>query len=144
MRMPPRASDLSGNCDSGMSFILCIRSPISLVSKNDIGSLSSFMKKSLTSDMFTLILMCSSSQRRMKSSAVRLTVSMSCPSSTSHTNPMSWFFMPTSTIACVRNGSTSCSRQPRASPTAICPKCLRYFFQITCQKTERPALSFVA
>lgn len=110
------------------SFMRCSRSPVSFVSKNDMGSRSSLMKKSLTSDMFTRMLMCSSSQRRIKSSAVRLSVSMSCPRSTSHTNPMSRLFIPTSTMACVRNGSTSCSTQPKSSPAIICPKYFLYFF----------------
>ena len=92
-----------------------------------MGRRISFMKKSLTSDMFTLMLMCSSSQRRMKSSAVRPAVSMSCPSSISHTKPMSLFFMPTSTTACVSSGSTICIMQPSSSPAAICPKYFLYF-----------------
>lgn len=73
--------------------------------------------------------MCINNQRHIKSSAVRLTVSINCPSSTSHTKPMSRFFTPTSTIACIKNGSTSCKRQPNASPMAICPKYFLYFFR---------------
>ena len=48
------------------SFMRCIKSPISLVSKKDMGSFNSFMKKSLISDILILILICSKSQRRMK------------------------------------------------------------------------------
>lgn len=61
------------------SFIRCSRSPISLVSKKDMGSFSNLMKKSLTSEMFILMLMCSNIHRRMKSTDVRLTVSINCP-----------------------------------------------------------------
>ena len=59
------------------SFIRCMRSPMSLVSKNDIGSFSSLMKKSLTSEMLMHMEICSNSHRRMKSMAVRLKVSIS-------------------------------------------------------------------
>ena len=59
----------------------CIRSPINLVSKNDIGSFKSLMKKSLTKEILIRKEICSKSQRRIKSMAVRLTVSISCPKS---------------------------------------------------------------
>ncbi len=52
--------------------IRCMRSPISLVSKNDMGSFKSLMKKSLTNEMLMRSEICSSSQRRTKSMAVRL------------------------------------------------------------------------
>ena len=102
--------------------ILCSMSPINLVSKNDIGRRSSFMKKSLISDMLTRMLICSSSQPLTKLRAVRLSVSASCPISSSHTKLMLRSRMPTSTTACVRNGSRSCNTQPSNSPMAICPK----------------------
>ena len=95
--------------------IRCIRSPISLVSKNDMGNFKSLIKKSLTNEMFMRNEMWSSSQRRIKSMAVRLMVSISCPRSISHIKPIFWFLMPTSTIDCVRKGRMSCSRLPRAS-----------------------------
>ena len=104
------------------SFILCMRSPIIFVSKNDIGNLSNLMKKSLTSEMFIRIEICNSNQRRIKSIAVRLKVSISCPRSINQIKPMSWFLMPTSTIDWVRKGRMSCSRLPTSRPRTICPK----------------------
>ena len=99
---------------------------MSLVSKNDIGSLSSFMKKSLTSDMFMRIDMWSRSHRRMKSVAVRPVTIISSPSSTSHMNPTSLWRMPMSTIDWVRKGRISCSTHPSISPSNIWVKYLRY------------------
>ena len=104
----------------------CIRSPINLVSKNDIGSFKSLMKKSLIKEMLIRKEICSKSQRRIKSMAVRLTVSISCPKSISQIKPMFWFLMPTSTIDCVRKGRMSCNKLPTSSPKTICPKYLRY------------------
>lgn len=109
------------------SFIRCIRSPISLVSKKDIGNFKSLMKKSLTSEILMRSDMWSSSQRRMKSMAVRLTVSINCPKSINHIKPMFWFLIPTSTMDCVRKGRISCSRLPTSKPKTICPKCFPYF-----------------
>ena len=106
--------------------IRCIRSPISFVSKNDIGSFKSLIKKSLTNEMFMRSEICNSSQRRIKSMAVQLTVSISCPKSISQIKPMFWFLMPTSTIDCVRKGRMSCNKLPTSSPKTICPKYLRY------------------
>ena len=74
--------------------IRCIRSPINLVSKNDIGSFKSLMKKSLTNEMLMRSEICNSSQRRIKSMAVQLTVSISCPKSISQIKPMFWFWCP--------------------------------------------------
>ena len=99
--------------------IRCIRSPISLVSKNDIGNFKSLMKKSLTNEMFMRNEMWSNSQRRIKSMAVRLIVSISCPRSISQIKPMFWFLMPTSTIDCVRKGRMSCNRLPTSKPKTI-------------------------
>ena len=107
--------------------IRCIRSPISLVSKNDIGSLSSLMKKSLTREILIRIEICSKSQRRIKSMAVPLMVRTSCPKSINQIKPMFWFLIPTSTIDCVRKGRISCSRLPTSKPKTICPKCFPYF-----------------
>ena len=95
------------------------RSPVSFVSKNDMGSFRSFMKKSLTSDMFIRMEMCKSSHRRMKSVAVRPMTIMSSPRSTSQMNPMSRWCMPMSTIDCVRKGNMSWRRHPRRSPMKI-------------------------
>ena len=106
--------------------IRCIRSPISLVSKNDIGNFKSLMKKSLTNEMFMRSEICNSSQRRIKSMAVRLMVSISCPKSISQIKPIFWFLMPTSTIDWVRKGRMSCSKLPTSKPKTICPKYLRY------------------
>ena len=106
--------------------IRCIRSPISLVSKNDIGNFKSLIKKSLTNEMFMRNEMWSNSQRRIKSMAVRLMVSISCPRSISHIKPIFWFLMPTSTIDCVRKGRMSCNKLPTSKPKTICPKYFRY------------------
>ena len=106
--------------------IRCIRSPISLVSKNDMGNFKSLIKKSLTNEMFMRNEMCSNSQRQIKSMAVRLMVSISCPRSISHIKPIFWFLMPTSTIDCVRKGRMSCNKLPTSKPKTICPKYLRY------------------
>lgn len=99
--------------------IRCIRSPISLVSKNDMGNFKSLIKKSLTNEMLMRNEMCSKSQRRIKSMAVRLMVSISCPRSISHIKPIFWFLMPTSTIDCVRKGRMSCSKLPTSKPKTI-------------------------
>ncbi len=106
--------------------IRCIRSPINLVSKNDMGSFKSLMKKSLTKEMLIRKEICSKSQRRIKSMAVRLTVRTSCPKSINQINPMFWFLIPTSTMACVRKGRISCKRLPTSNPKTICPKYFRY------------------
>ena len=98
------------------SFILCIKSPMSFVSKKDIGNFNSLMKKSLTNDMLMRSDMWSNSHLRIKSIAVLLIVSINCPNSISQTNPMFWFLIPTSTMDWVRNGKTSCKRQPTNSP----------------------------
>ena len=94
-------------CTRLWSPILCSRSPISLVSKNAIGSLRSFIKKSLTREMLIRIDICKSSQRRMKSVAVLPITIMSSPRRISQIKPMSLCRMPKSTIACVRNGIIS-------------------------------------
>ena len=70
-----------------------------MVSKKAMGSLSNLAKKSDTMARLTLMLMWSSSQRRTKSMAVALRVSISWPASTSHTSPMSRWAMPLSTMA---------------------------------------------
>ena len=56
--------------------IRCRMSPICLVSNNDIVRRINLTRKSLTSDMFTRILICSNNQRRMKSTTVLLNVSI--------------------------------------------------------------------
>ena len=106
-------------CTREWSPILWRRSPISLVSKNDIGSFNNFIKKSLTSEIFMRIEICSKSQRRIKSVAVRPITIISSPSSTSQINPISLCLMPISTIHCVRNGIISCRIQPNKRPTKI-------------------------
>lgn len=108
------------------SFIRCIKSPISLVSKKDMGKRKSLMKKSLTNEMLMRSEICSSSQRRIKSIAVRLTVSINCPKRINQIKPMFWFLMPTSTIDWVRKGRISCNKLPTSKPKTICPKYLRY------------------
>ena len=104
------------------SDIRCIRSPISFVSKNDIGSFKSFMKKSLRSEMLMRMDMWSSSHRRMKSVAVRPMTIISSPSRMSHMRFMLLSRMPRSTIACVRNGNISCMTHPANSPSIISAK----------------------
>ena len=110
------------------SFILCIKSPMSFVSKKDIGNFKSLMKKSLTKEMLIRRDICSNSHLRIKSIAVRLIVSINCPNRISQTNPMFWFLIPTSTIDWVRKGRTSCKRLTTINPNMTCPKYLRYFF----------------
>ena len=101
---------------------------MSFVSKKDIGSFNSLMKKSLTKEMLIRKDICNNSHLRIKSIAVRLMVSINCPNSISQTKPMSWFLIPISTMDWVRNGKTSCKRLPTIKPKMICPKYLRYFF----------------
>lgn len=125
------------------SLILCIKSPISFVSKKDIGSFSNLMKKSLNSEMLMRKEIWSNNHLRIKSIAVRLIVSISCPNNISQTKPMSCFLMPTSTIDWVRNGKTNCKRLPTTKPSTICPKYLRYFFYIPQEKTKRPLFFYV-
>ena len=110
------------------SFILCIKSPMSFVSKKDIGNFNSLMKKSLTNEMLIRKEIWSNNHLRIKSITVRLMVSINCPNSISQTKPMSWFLIPTSTMDWVRNGKTSYKRLPTTKPKMICPKYLRYFF----------------
>lgn len=93
----------------------CIMSPVCLVSKKAMGRVKSLQRKSETMARLTLMLTWSSSQRRTKSMAVELSVSMSCPASTSHTKPMSRWAMPRSTMAWVSSGSSSCRALPTAS-----------------------------
>lgn len=114
------------DCTREWSPMRCNKSPINFVSKNDIGSFKSFMKKSLTSDMLILIEMCSNSQRRMKSVAVRPVTIISSPSRIIHIKPMSLCLMPRSTMPCVRNGMMSCNTQPSRRPRNIWKKYLRY------------------
>ena len=90
-----------------------------MVSKNDIGSFNSLMKKSLTSEMLMRMEMCNSSHRRTKSVAVRPTTIISSPNRTSQINPISLCLMPTSTIACVRKGRISCRTHPSNNPNSI-------------------------
>lgn len=104
------------------SLMRCIKSPMSLVSRNDIGSFRSLIKKSLINEMLIRSEMCSSSHRRIKSMAVRLMVSINCPKSISHIKPIFWLLIPTSTMACVRKGRISCNRLPTNKPKTICPK----------------------
>ena len=117
------------DCTRLWSPMRCSRSPISFVSKNDMGSFSSLMKKSLTNEMLMRIEICNSSQRRMKSVDVRPMTIISSPSSISQINLISWCLIPKSTIACVRKGRISCSRLPTSSPKAICTKHRRYCFR---------------
>ncbi len=102
------------------------RSPISFVSKNDMGSFKSLMKKSLTSDMLMRMEIWRSSHRRMKSVAVRPMTIISSPRSTSQMNPISSCLIPISTIDCVRKGITTCSRHPNSRPRNIWMRYLLY------------------
>ena len=104
----------------------CSRSPISLVSKNDIGSFSSLMKKSLTSEMLMRMEMWSSRRRRNMSVAAFPVTIISSPNRISQMKPMFFSFMPTSTTDCVRNGRTSCSTDPSNKPASTRNICLRY------------------
>ncbi len=122
----PSTCPVRKDCTLEWSPMRWSRSPMSLVSKNDIGSLSSLMKKSLTSEMLIRMDMWSKSQRRMKSVAVRPATIISSPKSMSHIRRMSLWAMPLSTIHWVRKGIISCSTQPRSSPAAIWAKYLRY------------------
>ena len=116
-------------CTRVWSPMRCRRSPISFVSKKDIGSFSNFIKKSLTSEMLIRIDIWSKSQRRIKSVAVRPITIISSPRSTSQMNPISLYRMPISTIHCVRKGIISCSTQPIANPSMICVKYFLYCFR---------------
>ena len=118
------------------SLILCIKSPISFVSKNDIGSFRSLMKKSLTSEMLIRMEMRSKNHRRIKSIAVRLIVSINCPNRISQTNPMSWFLIPTSTMDWVRNGKTSCRGTARYQSQDNPENALRYFLKYLKRKRK--------
>lgn len=100
--------------------IRCIKSPINFVSKNDIGSFKSLIKKSLTNEMLMRIEIWRSNQRRIKSIAVWLIVKTNCPKSINHINPMFWFLIPTSTIACVRKGKINCNKLPTSNPKTTC------------------------
>lgn len=111
------------NCSTrSWSAMRCSRSPVCLVSKKGMGRLSSLAKKSDSMLRLTLMLTCVSSQRRTKSRAVALNVSMSWPASTSHTKPMSRRAMPLSTTAWVSRGSSSCMALPMANPASTWAK----------------------
>ena len=75
--------EVRNDCTRLWSFMRCSRSPISFVSKNDIGSFSNLMKKSLTNDILMRIEMCNNSHRRIKSVAVRPIMIINSPSRTS-------------------------------------------------------------
>ena len=115
-------------CTREWSPIRCNKSPMSFVSKNDIGSFSNLMKKSLTNEMFIRMEMWSNSQRRIKSVAVRPITIISSPNSTSHIKPISPFLIPTSTIAWVRKGKINCRMQPNSRPSIIWTKYFLYCF----------------
>ena len=106
----------------------CSISPLFRISKKDIGSRISLMKKLFSSDRFMRIERCSSSQPRTNSVAVRPTIIVSSPSSISHISLNDEFLMPASTMACVRNGINSCIRQATDSPKRIWIKYRRCFF----------------
>ena len=108
------------------SFIRCNKSPINLVSKNDIGNFRSLTKKSLTIEIFIRILICSKSHLRIKSIIVRLNVRTIWPKRISQIKLTSLWVIPISTIDCVKNGKISCNMQPISSPNVICPKNFLY------------------
>ena len=95
------------------SLIRCIRSPISLVSKNDMGSFKSLIKKSLTNEMLIRIDMCNNNHLRIKSVAVRPITIKNSPNNISQMKPILLFLIPISTIDCVRNGRISCKTHPK-------------------------------
>lgn len=107
----------------------CKRSPISLVSKNFIGSFINLMKKSDMSEILIRVEMCRSILERIKSMAVRLKRSIVSANSTNHTKPMSFPPIPVSTIACVKKGKISCRSEPSNKPSINCVKKRLYFFR---------------
>ena len=107
----------------------CKRSPISLVSKNFIGSFINLIKKSEISEMLIRVEICKSILERMKSMAVRLNSNIICANNTSHTKPMSFPPIPVSTIAWVRKGKTSCKSEPSSNPKISCVKKFLYFLR---------------
>lgn len=109
------------------SLILWSKSPINFVSKKDIGNFKSFMKKSLTSEIFIRIDIWSNSQRRTKSVAVLPVTIINSPNNTSQIKPMSLFFIPISTIDCVRNGRVNWRIAPKTNPNVIWIKCFLYW-----------------
>ena len=114
------------DCTREWSFIRWSKSPINFVSKNDMGSLSNLIKKSLTNEMFIRMEICNKSHRRIKSVAVRPITTINSPSKISHIKPILLFAIPKSTIPCVRNGIISWRTQPRSKPRNIWKKYLRY------------------
>ncbi len=118
------------NCSTRLwSSIRCKRSPISLVSKNFIGSFINLMKKSEMSEMLIRVEICRSIFERIKSIAVRLKSSIICAIRTSQIKLMSLPPIPVSTIACVKNGKTSCKSEPNNNPKISCVKKRLYFFK---------------
>lgn len=104
------------------SSMRCSRSPVSLVSKNFMGNFISLIKKSEMSEMLMRVLMCNRIFRRIKSMAVRLKSNIICAIRISQIKPISFPWMPVSTIAWVRNGEMSCSVLPMNNPNTSCPK----------------------
>ena len=115
-------------CTREWSQIRCNKSPISFVSKNDIGNFNNLIKKSLNNEMFIRIEILSNSHRRIKSVAVRPVTIISSPNRTSHINPISLYFIPISTIAWVKKGIINCRRHPSKRPSKIWAKYFRYCF----------------
>ena len=102
------------------------------------------MKKSLINDMFTLMLMCSSSQRRMKSRAVRLTVSISCPSSTSHTKANVPVLYTHVYYRLRQERQHELQQATQGKPHGYLPEVLSVFLQVAEQEAERTAFAAVA
>ena len=108
------------------SSIRCNKSPITLLSKNDMGNFSNFIKKSLISDILTLIDIWSNSHLRIKSVAVRPQTIISSPKRINQIKLISLRLMPISTIDWVMNGMMSCNIQPNIRPAIIWSKCFLY------------------
>lgn len=98
---------------------------MSLESKKCIGSLRSFIKKSLTRNRFSLTDICSSNHLLIKSIEVFPTTIINSPNNMRNIIFMSCLCMPISTIDCVKKGKIISNIHPTNSPIAIIAK---YFY----------------
>ena len=92
------ACPVRNDCTRLWSPMRCMRSPISLVSKNAMGSFSNFAKKSLTSEMFIFMDTLNRILLRINPAAARPSTIINSPNRMSHTSPMSLFLIPLSTM----------------------------------------------
>lgn len=107
--------------------------------KNDIGSLRSFIKKSLTRKRFSLTDICSNNHLLIKSIEVLPTTIINSPNNMRNIKFMSCLCMPISTMDCVKNGNIISNIHPTNNPIAIIA---RYFYIVEYIQSQPPMNCF--